>query len=151
MVIKQHVSGNHRHPVLGTGYGRRWFMTTSRDTTNWTPLVDRTGDFDEIDKALYMEGEGCWMLNNYGISLFAYHGVYLGIQWVFRMTDPKGAYNCHGGPMDGRLLFAREWNRPWRIPSRKFIIPRGRKGELDWGMICGIANRPDSWQPCLPH
>ena len=43
LAIKQHVSGKHRHPVLGTRYGRRWFMTTSRDTKNWTPLVDMTG------------------------------------------------------------------------------------------------------------
>ena len=44
--------------------------------------------------------------------------------------------------MDGRLLFSRAWNTPWEIPSREFIVPRGRKGEWDWGMICGIANRP---------
>ena len=82
------------------------------------------------------------MLNTYGISLYAYHGVYLGVQWMFRITDGAGFWDCHGGPMDGRLLFSREWNKPWQIPSRQFVIPRGRKGEWDWGMICGIANRP---------
>lgn len=145
LAIKERHSGTYRHPVLGKHPGvnfRRWYMTTSEDTHNWTPRVDMLGDFDEIDKTLYMEGEGCAMLNTYGVSLYAYHGVYLGIQWMFRITDTAGFWNCHGGPMDGRLLFSRDWSKPLQIPSREFIVPRGRKGEWDWGMICGIANRP---------
>jgi len=145
LAVKQQHSKSYVHPVLGKHPSvefRHWSMTSSKDTVNWTPLVDMLGDFDETDKTLYMEGEHCSMVNTYGISLYAYHGVYLGIQWMFRITDSEGYWGCHGGPMDGRLLFAREWNKPWQIPSREFIIPRGRKGEWDWGMICGIANRP---------
>jgi hypothetical protein len=145
LTVKEKHSETYRHPILGKHPGvkfRHWFMTTSKDTVHWTPLVDMLGDFDEMDKVLYMEGEGCAMLNTYGISLFAYHGVYLGIQWVFRITDTGGFWNCNGGPMDGRLLFCREWTKPWQVPSREFVVPRGRKGEWDWGMICGIANRP---------
>ena len=145
LAVKERHSASYRHPVLGKHPGvkfRHWLMTTSKDTVNWTTPVDMLGDFDEVDKTLYVDGEGCAMLNTYGVSLHAYHGVYLGIQWMFRITDAGGFLNCHGGPMDGRLLFSRDWNTPWLIPSREFIVPRGRKGEWDWGMICGIANRP---------
>jgi len=61
---------------------------------------------------------------------------------MFRITDAAGFWNCNGGPMDGRLLFSRDWSEPWQIPSREFVIPRGPKGDWDWGMIGGVANRP---------
>jgi hypothetical protein len=107
-----------------------------------TPLVEMDGLIDIIDKKLYIEGEGCGGINTYGISMFSYHGVYIGIQWFFRITDFKGFWNCHGGPMDGRLLFSRDPKKQWQIPTREFVIPCGKKGEWDWGMICGIGNRP---------
>ena len=135
----------YRHPVVGRLPGpgfRRWFMTTSRDGINCTPLVEMPDLIDGIDKHLYLDGERCGALNTYGISMHAYHGVYLGIQWFFRVSDIKGFYNCHGGPMDGRLLFSRDPKQQWRIPTREFVLPRGRKGEWDWGMACGVANRP---------
>ena len=135
----------YEHPVVGRLPGpgfRRWFMTTSRDGMDCTPLVEMPDLIDEVDKRLYMEGERCSALNTYGISLFSYHGVLLGIQWLFRVADTEGFYACHGGPMDGRLVFSRDPNEQWRIPTREFILPRGRKEEWDWGMICGIANRP---------
>lgn len=145
LVVKSKHDSNYHHPVLGkhpsVGF-RRWHMTTSQDRLNWTQPVELVSDFDEIDKKLYMEGERCAMLNTYGLSLFAYHGVYLGIQYLFRISDPGGFLNLEGGPMDGRLLFAREFTRPWLIPSREFAIPRGRKGEFDWGMIVSVTNRP---------
>ena len=145
MAVKATHSSTYVHPVLGKHpqvYFRHWHMTTSKDTVNWTPLVDMLGDFDELDKTLYMKGEHCTMLNDYGVSLYAYHGVYLGIQWMFRITDATALGGLNGGPMDGRLVFSREWNKPWQIPTREFMIPHGNKGEWDWGMICGVANRP---------
>ncbi|MFC1596499.1 HEAT repeat domain-containing protein [Planctomycetota bacterium] len=145
MAVKKHHSDTYRHPVLGKHPGvrfRRWLMTTSEDTVDWTPPIDLLGDFDELDKTLYMGGEGCAMLNTYGLSLHAYHGVYLAVQWMFRITDAEGFWNCHGGPMDGRLLFSRDSSKAWQIPTREFVIPRGPKGDWDWGMICGVANRP---------
>ena len=145
MAVKKGHSSGYRHPVLGKHPAvnfRRWFMLTSKDGLKWANRADMLGDFDAVDKKLYMGGEGCAMLNTYGVSLHAYHGVYLGIQWVFRITDTAGFYGCHGGPMDGRLLFAREWGKPWQVPTRQFVLPRGAKGEWDWGMICGVANRP---------
>ena len=135
----------YEHPVVGRLPGpgfRRWFMTTSRDGIECDPLVEMPGLIDEVDKRLYIEGERCRGLNTYGISMHAYHGVYLGLQWFFRVADSEGFYACHGGPMDGRLLFSREPKEQWLIPTREFVLPRGRKGEWDWGMICGIANRP---------
>ena len=97
---------------------------------------------DAVDGQLYLNGERCSGLNTYGLSMFAYHGAYIGLQWFFRVTDTHGFYACHGGPMDGRLLFSRDAARQWQIPTRQFALPRGEKGEWDWGMICGIANRP---------
>ena len=135
----------YEHPVVGRLPGpgfRRWFMTTSRDGIDCSPLVEMPDLIDDVDKRLYIEGERCSALNTYGISLHAYHGVLLGMQWFFRVADTAGFYNCHGGPMDGRLLFSRDPTEQWRIPTRDFVLPRGRKGEWDWGMICGIANRP---------
>ena len=145
LAVKKEHSKTYIHPLLGKYPGveyRRWFMTTSKDTAHWTPLVEMLSDFDEVDKALYIAGEGSVMLNTYGLSLHAYHGVYLGIQWLFRITDPGGFVDAEGGTMDGRLLFSRDWEKQWQIPTRKFILSRGRKGEFDWGMLCGITNRP---------
>jgi len=145
LAVKQAHLPRYRHPVLGKHPGvrfRKWLMTTSKNGLNWSPRVTMLGDLDAVDKTLYMNGEGCAMLNTYGVSLHAYHGVYLGIQWLFRITDTAGFYNCNGGPMDGRLLFSRDWSKPWQIPTRQFVLPRGRKGEWDWGMSCGVANRP---------
>jgi hypothetical protein len=145
LAIKEGHSSDYDHPVLGKHPEinfRHWLFSTSVDGLNWTPLVDMLGDFDETDRRLYMEGENCSMLNTYGISINAYHGLYIGLQWMFRITDPAGFWNCHGGPMDGRLLVSRDWGKPWQIPSREFLLPRGKKGDWDWGMICGISNRP---------
>jgi len=145
LAVKHGHSPRYRHPVLGKHPKvafRRWYMATSTDGLKWTPRVDLLGDFDALDKALYLDGERCAMLNTYGISLHAYHGLYLGIQWLFRITDTAGYWGCHGGPMDGRLIVSRDPAGPWRIPTREFILPRGRKGQWDWGMICGVANRP---------
>lgn len=133
------------HPVLGRLPGpgfRRWFMTTSPDGMACSPLVEMPDLIDALDKRLYMDGERCGSLNTYGISLFAYHGVYIGIQWFFRVTDSAGFYACHGGCMDGRLLFSRDPGAQWQIPARQFVIARGERGDWDWGMLCGIANRP---------
>jgi len=135
----------YEHPVVGRLPGpgfRRWFMTTSRDGIKCTPLVEMPGLIDDTDKRLYIEGERCRALNTYGVSLHAYQGVLLGIQWLFRVADTEGFYSCHGGPMDGRLIFSRDPTEQWSIPTRQFVLPRGRKGDWDWGMICGIANRP---------
>ena len=135
----------YEHPVIGRLPGpgfRRWFMTTSPDGIECTPLVEMPDLIDEVDRRLYIEGERRSALNTYGISLYAYHGVYLGIQWLFRVADTGGFYACHGGPMDGRLVFSRDAEEQWLIPTREFVLPRGRKGEWDWGMVCGIANRP---------
>jgi len=43
--------------------------------------------------------------------------------------------------MDGRLLFSRDWSKPWQIPTREFILPRGKQrlgvpGQL--GRTCPI-------------
>jgi hypothetical protein len=135
----------YEHPVVGRLPGpgfRRWFMTTSRDGIECSPLVEMTDLINVDDKQQYMIGERCSGLNTYGLSMHAYHGVYLGIQWFFRVTDTEGFYTCHGGPMDGRLLFSRDPAQQWQVPTRDFVIPRGSKDEWDWGMICGIANRP---------
>jgi hypothetical protein len=142
LAVKQHHSGSYCHPVLGKDHGRRWFMSTGTDPMTWTPLVDMLGDINAADKEYYIEGEGCSGINSYGFSLFSYHGVTLGMQWLFRVTDPKGFWNCQGGPMDGRLLFCRKWGEPWQVPTRQLLLPRGRKGNWDWGMICGITSRP---------
>ena len=135
----------YKHPVVGELPGpgfRRWFMTTSQDGIECTPLIEMPDLIDQIDKKLYIEGERCSGLNTYGISMHAYHGVYLGIQWFFRVADIEGFYSCHGGPMDGRLIFSRDTGEQWQIPTREFVLPRGKKGQWDWGMILGLANRP---------
>ncbi len=145
LVVKKAHLRSYRHPVLGKHPRvafRRWFVASSPDGFNWQPLDDMRGDFDEIDRELYMRREGCAMLNTYGVSLHAYDGLVLGIQWLFRITDVEGFWGCHGGPMDGRLLVSRDWGGPWMIPSREFVLPRGRKGEFDCGCIMGVANRP---------
>lgn len=134
------------HPLIpggldGQGW-RRWFLSTSKDMQNWTPPVEMPRLIDETDKAMYVDGEGCLNLNTYYISTYAYHGVYIGIQCLFRITAKGGYRNCQDGPMDVRLLFSRDATRQWQIPSRTFLIPRGDKGAWDAGMILSVAGTP---------
>ena len=61
--------------------------TQSTDLLTWPPqplLILTPDDLDDF---------GNWTTNFYGMPVIHYEGVFIGLLWVFRATDPEG-YWC---------------------------------------------------------
>lgn len=81
----------------------------------------------------------------YGMPVFAYQGMYLGLPWIYRARWPKPHTNVAGNlgeaerdspcTMDVQLAWGWDlinWTRP---PRREQFIPRGAPAEFDSDMI----------------
>jgi len=76
----------------------------------------------------------------YGLGCMPYDGLYLGIPWVFYQCGP-----VPGGGADGviepQLVCSRDFVTWRRVGDRQPLIPLGKRGDWDCGMIMTV-NRP---------
>lgn len=76
----------------------------------------------------------------YGLGCMPYDGLYLGIPWMYFQCGP-----VPGGGSDGviepQLMSTRDFVKWHRTGNREPLIPLGKRGEWDCGMITTV-NRP---------
>ncbi len=134
------------HKRYGIHRGRRRrlvHLSTSPDMQSWSEpeLVMAP---DEIDDAR-TQAEGGLFSQFYNMSVFPYHGLWLGFVTHFRHTGPpveKGPEQSRDdGPIDVQLVHSRD-GRSWsRCQDRPPVIPNGPH-DYDGGCILGVANGP---------
>ncbi len=115
-------------------YDRSAFVSTSKDFLHWsTPQLAVSGDYADDGSAEAINGlEG----QIYGMPVLPYEGLYIGIPWVFLVTDyTTGASAAAGdGPVTPQVASSRDlttWDRPVRDP----ILTPGRPGAWDDGTL----------------
>lgn len=115
-------------------YDRAAFVTTSKDFLNWTtPVLGVTGDYADDGAAEALNGlEG----QIYGMPVLPYESAYIGIPWVFLITNyTHGSQSSAGdGPVLPEIAASRnlvDWSRPVRDP----ILQPGQPGAWDDGAI----------------
>ncbi len=111
------------------GFRRRCVgFTETRDFEHW-PETRMALVPDEFDDR-WVEG-GDAHTDFYGLCGFAYESMYIGLLWVFRITDGK-----NDGPIFVELVSSRDgvhWIRQEK--PRTPILPTGPKGAWDSGMV----------------
>lgn len=72
----------------------------------------------------------------YGMPIYPYEGVYIGLPWVFDiMNYTTGIYASAGdGPIQPELAVSRDL-RLWSRPDRDPVIPLGKNGAWDCGTL----------------
>jgi hypothetical protein len=114
--------------ITGGQFGHRiQRMSTSTDFENWTTPIHMESLADSLDS----QG-GYLMADSYGVSLYPYEGVYIGMDWLFKISDHTGG---DSGLIEQQLVFSRDLTEEWKRPSRTPAIPLGASGEWDDGMI----------------
>lgn len=119
-------------PGLGRRYdkpcNRRIARAESDDFINWSEPAGIIMP-DELDPPKL-----------YGISVFRYHGLYLGFLQVYHSWGNRGRPGCPLEPetMDTQLAFSRDGWRWERLASRPVFIRRGLIGSFDAGMISSV-------------
>ena len=120
-------------------YERSAFVSTSPDFLTWTtPQLAVSGDSADDGEAEAMGGlEG----QIYGMPVVPYESTYIGIPWVFSVTDyTSGEYaTASDGPVTPQLASSRDLLR-WQRPVRSALIEAGRGGAWDDGAIYTASN-----------
>lgn len=115
-------------------YDRSAFISTSTDFLNWTPRVLAvTGDVaDDGFAATYGGVEG----QVYGMPVTRYGNTYIGIPWMFSITDfASGVYRTAAdGPVIPNLASSRDLVR-WDRSSRGPLIEPGLPGSWNDGAL----------------
>lgn len=109
--------------------------TTTKELSSWPPfeLVVAPDTFDD------RWADGVHRTHLYGMSVFAYETMYIGLLWIFRATDDEGYLV---GPVFVELASSRDgihWER--QDGDRPPILPLGKPGSWDDGMVY-TANHP---------
>ena len=134
------------HKRYGIHRGRRRrlvHLSSSPDLQSWSePALVMAPD--QIDDAR-TQAEGGLFSQFYNMSVFPYHGLWLGFVTHFRHTGPpveKGPEQSRDdGPIDVQLVHSRD-GRSWsRCEDRSPVIPNGPH-DYDGGCILGVANGP---------
>ena len=97
--------------------------SVSDDFINWTmPEVALAPDEDEPD------------LEFYGMPVFKYEGLYLGLPWAYH-TYPEEPHPRRAGTTDIQLAVSRDGIDWQRAGDRHTFIPLGANGKMDQGMV----------------
>jgi hypothetical protein len=118
--------------------GRAAGVAWSKDGLNWTkPFDGPTFVADDLDPDA---------TQIYGIPVFPYQGLYLGLPWMYNARyfkygdySPQRMYEAQDdSPRTMEIQIAWSWDMiNWTRPAvREQFIPRGGKDQWDRGMIC---------------
>lgn len=120
-------------------YNRSAFVSTSTDFINWTtPVLGVSGDYADTGAAKALGGlEG----QIYGMPVLPYESTYVGLPWVFLITNyTVGSQSGAGaGPIHPEIASSRDlvsWSRPVRGP----VLTPGDPGAWDDGAVYTASN-----------
>lgn len=120
-------------------YDRSAFISTSTDFLHWSePRLAVTGDYADDGAAQARNGlEG----QIYGMPVLPYESTYIGIPWVFLITDytTGPSASAGDGPVLPEIASSRDlvtWSRPVRDP----VLEPGGPGAWDDGALYTSSN-----------
>lgn len=120
-------------------YERSAFVSTSPDFLTWsTPQLAVSGDSADDGTAEAIGGlEG----QIYGMPVVPYESTYVGLPWVFSVTDyTSGEYaSASDGPVTPQLASSRDLVR-WQRPVRTPLLEPGHGGAWDDGALYTASN-----------
>ena len=139
-------------PVFGR-VRRSIYLATSPDFRHWSRpepafIADRRDDLGSLARIervrpllSYPDNFNVMRTEFYGAGTYAAESVVVGFPWVFTINAnvPQGNQE---GPIEVQLAFSRDleiWSRPFRTP----IVPLGRPGDWDGGMILSASRAID--------
>jgi hypothetical protein len=120
---------------------RAAFVSVSRNFTEWSaPAAPQSAwtlavEGEPADD-LVVQAAGGIEAQIYGMPIFPYEHVYIGMPWVFSiMTYSSGIYAKTGdGPIQPQLAMSRDL-RHWARPAREPVLPLGEAGRWDDGTL----------------
>lgn len=113
------------------GFARRSILwTESADGFEWT--MPKPALIPDLQDEAWTEGHEGYHTQFYGMPIFRYEGMLIGLLQVFRCTD--GA-NSSDGSVDVQLAYSRDGKHWHRAEDRTTVLERGDKGTWDWGVV----------------
>ncbi|MEJ7826745.1 MAG: hypothetical protein WKF91_01065 [Segetibacter sp.] len=120
---------------------REAFLSVSKDFINWSAPGAAGSPWtlvvegDHLDDMLVMSKGGI-EANIYGMPVYPYEGIYIGMPWVFDInTYNIGEYAVTGdGKIEPQIAASRDL-RHWSRPCRDPLIPIGKSGSWDDGTL----------------
>lgn len=140
-------------PVFGR-VRRSIYLATSRDFRHWSRpepafLADRRDDLgtlgrlERVRSLLNVPNNPNVMRTEfYGAGVYLAESCTIGFPWVFTISANVPVPGNQEGPIDVQVALTRDretWSRPFRTP----IIPLGKPGEWDSGMILTASQAID--------
>lgn len=120
---------------------RAAFVSVSDDFTHWSApgapgsawVLAVEGDHADDFRTMAAGGIEAQI---YGMPIYPYEGLYLGLPWVFDITSyTTGTYAVTGdGPIQPQIAASRDL-RHWSRPARAPVLPLGRAGAWDDGTL----------------
>jgi hypothetical protein len=108
---------------------RSILWTESEDAFNWT--MPRVALIPDLEDEEWAEGREGHFTQFYGMSIFRYESMILGLLQIFKCTDGS---TSNDGFIDVQLVSSRDGRHWHRVGDRRPILERGEPGEFDWGL-----------------
>jgi len=113
------------------GYSRRSVLwTESDDGLDWA--MPRPALIPELKDEEWAEGREGHYTQFYGMPIFRYESMFLGLLQVFRCTDGRTSSD---GTVDVHLTCSRDGKNWQMVGNRDAILERGQPGDWDWGIV----------------
>ncbi len=140
-------------PVFGR-QRRTIYLSSSADFHNWSKIepafvADRRDDLGslarlEMVRSLlsYPDNFNVMRTEVYGAGAYAAESCVIGFPWVFTVSANVPKHGNQEGPIEVQLAVSRDletWSRPFRTP----VIPLGKPGDWDSGMILSASHAID--------
>ena len=133
--------------LLGGGHERRHieYSESERLEGGWsetTPMLEPNSDDDALGKERY----GAIRAEFHNMSGVPYDGIYVGMLGVLYVTEDivntAPGQAAVDGPIDVQLIYSRDGVNWRHFEDRTPILPRGKDGDYDSGMILFTAKEP---------
>lgn len=140
-------------PVFGR-IRRSIYLSTSRDFRHWSRpepafFADRRDDLgclarlERVRPLLsFKDNFNVMRMDIYGAAAYVAESCTIGFPWMFTVSANVPKYGNQEGPIEPQLAVSRDresWARPFRTP----IVPLGKPGEWDSGMILTASQAID--------
>ena len=133
---------------------RTIYLSTSRDFMDWTKpelafAADRRDDLGSLARIgrarpllNYPDNWNVMRTEFYGAGAYSVESCVVGFPWVFTINANVKTGTNQEGPIETQLAVSRDleqWHRPFRTP----ILPPGKPGDWDGGMILTASQAID--------
>lgn len=145
--------GKMMTPIFGR-QRRTIYLSTSRDFRHWSKpelafFADRRDDLGSLARLErvrpllnFPDNFNVMRTEFYGAGAYSAESCVIGFPWVFTVSANVKGFGNQEGPIEVQLALSRDletWSRPHRTP----IVPLGKPGDWDSGMILSASQAID--------